>query len=158
MRVGFGYDAHPFASGRRLILGGVDVPYERGLDGYSDADVASHAIIDALLGAAALGDCGTRFPAGDARFADAKSVELLRQAVSILVEAGFAVGNVDCTIVAEQPTLLTHIAAMRHGLATALGLDPGRVSVKAKRTEGLGFTGKGEGIEAFAVACIEEVR
>jgi 2-C-methyl-D-erythritol 2,4-cyclodiphosphate synthase len=155
MRIGFGYDAHRLVTGRPLVLAGVDVPYERGLDGFSDADVASHAVIDALLGAAALGDCGTHFPAGDARFAGARSTGLLRQTVAILKQAGFAVGNVDCTIVAEQPALAPHVPAMRAALAAALGVAVTSVSVKAKRTEGLGFTGDSSGIEAYATALLE---
>ena len=156
MRVGLGYDAHPLVAARKLVLAGVEIPSDRGLDGFSDADVAAHAVSDALLGAAALGDCGTHFPAGDARYAGARSVDLLRQAVALLDDAGFSVGNVDCTIVAERPPLAPHIGAMRSSLAAALGVDPSRVSVKAKRTEGLGFTGSGDGIEAYAVALVEE--
>jgi 2-C-methyl-D-erythritol 2,4-cyclodiphosphate synthase len=155
MRVGLGYDAHRLVTGRKLVLAGVDVPFERGLDGFSDADVATHAVIDALLGAAGLGDCGTHYPAGDARFADARSIDLLRQACALVANAGYAIGNVDCTIVAEQPPLAPHVDAMRAALAAAMGIDAGRVSVKAKRTEGLGFTGDGAGMEAFAVASLE---
>jgi 2-C-methyl-D-erythritol 2,4-cyclodiphosphate synthase len=158
MRVGFGYDAHALVEGRPLVLAGVAIPFDRGLDGYSDADVAAHAVIDALLGAAALGDCGTHFPAGDRRFAGARSVELLTQAVQIVRGAGFSVGNVDCTIVAEQPSLSAHIPAMREALASSMGVELSRVSVKAKRTEGLGFTGQGAGMEAYAVAFVEETR
>ena len=155
MRVGFGYDAHPLVEGRPLVLAGVAIPFDRGLDGYSDADVAAHAVIDALLGAAALGDCGSHFPAGDRRFAGARSVELLARAVATLRGAGFSVGNVDCTIVADQPALSGHVAAMRESLASSMGVDVSRVSVKAKRTEGLGFTGRGAGMEAYAVAFVE---
>jgi len=154
MKVGFGYDAHALVAGRPLVLAGVSIPFDRGLEGFSDADVAAHAVIDALLGAAALGDCGTHFPAGDARYAGARSVELLSQAVVTLRAAGFSVGNVDCTIVAEQPSLAPHVAAMRASLAAAMSVDIDRVSVKAKRTEGLGFTGQGAGMEAYAVAFI----
>jgi len=154
MKVGFGYDAHALVVGRPLVLAGVSIPFDRGLEGFSDADVAAHAVIDALLGAAALGDCGTHFPAGDARYAGARSVELLSQAVATLRAAGFSVGNVDCTIVAEQPSLAPHVAAMRASLAAAMSVDIDRVSVKAKRTEGLGFTGQGAGMEAYAVAFI----
>jgi len=158
MRVGIGYDAHRLVAGRPLVLAGVRVPYDRGLEGFSDADVAAHAVIDALLGAAGLGDCGSRFPAGDARYAGADSLDLLRQAVTLLANAGFAVGNVDCTIVAEQPALAPHVDAMRAALAAALHVAPERVSVKPKRTEGLGFAGEGAGIEAYAVALLEEAR
>lgn len=158
MRVGFGYDAHPLVNGRRLVLAGIEVPFEFGLDGYSDADVASHAVIDALLGAAAMGDCGTHFPAGDARFAQARSVELLKQAVALLRDGGMVVGNVDCTIVAERPALSPFIAAMRNSFARAMAVEIGCVSVKAKHTEGLGFTGEGKGIEAFAVATVEDAK
>lgn len=156
MRVGMGYDAHRLVAGRELVLAGVRVPFDRGLDGFSDADVAAHAVIDALLGAAALGDCGTHFPAGDPRFAGARSVELLREAVALVGAAGLTVGNVDCTIVAERPALAPHIAAMRGTLAQAMGVDTARVSVKAKRPEGLGFAGSGDGIEAYAVALVED--
>jgi 2-C-methyl-D-erythritol 2,4-cyclodiphosphate synthase len=156
VRIGFGYDAHPLVAGRPLVLAGVTVPFERGLDGFSDADVVAHAVIDALLGAAAMGDCGTRFPAGDARFAGARSVELLAQTVVLIAKSGYSVHNVDCTIVAEQPPLLAHIDAMRRSLAGALKVDVANVSVKAKRTEGLGFTGEGTGIEAYAAALLEE--
>ena len=151
-----GYDAHPLVNDRPLVLAGVEMPYGRGLEGFSDADVAAHAVIDALLGAAALGDCGTHFPSGDARYAGARSVDLLRQAAGFLTGAGFTVGNVDCTIVAERPSLAPYVARMREELASALGIEIARVSVKAKRTEGLGFTGSGDGIEAYAVALIEE--
>ena len=158
MRVGLGYDAHPLANDRPLVLAGVDIPYGRGLEGFSDADVAAHAVIDALLGAAALGDCGAHFPSGDERYAGARSVDLLRLAVGFLADAGFGVGNVDCTIVAERPTLAPYVERMREQLAAAIGIDKTRVSVKAKRTEGLGFTGSGDGIEAYAVALVEERR
>jgi len=156
VRVGFGYDAHPLVAGRPLVLAGVAIPFDRGLAGYSDADVAAHAVIDALLGAAALGDCGTHFPARDERFKGARSVDLLTQAVALLRGAGFSVGNVDCTIVAQQPSLSGHTAAMRESLAASIGIDVSRVSVKAKRTEGLGFAGQGAGMEAYAVAFVEE--
>jgi 2-C-methyl-D-erythritol 2,4-cyclodiphosphate synthase len=154
VRVGFGYDVHPLVEGRPLVLAGVVVPFGRGLDGYSDGDVVAHALIDALLGAAALGDCGTHFPAGDPRFNGADSVDLVRQAVSLVKAKRFDVGNVDCTIVAEQPALAPFVAHMRANLAVALGLHIDLVSVKAKRTEGLGFEGEGRGITAFAIASI----
>jgi 2-C-methyl-D-erythritol 2,4-cyclodiphosphate synthase len=156
MRVGFGYDAHRLVTGRQLVLAGVTVPNDRGLEGFSDADVASHAVIDAVLGAAGLGDCGTHFPAGDPRFAGARGTELLEQTVRKIAAAGLSIINVDCTIVAEQPALAAFISSMREQLARALGIDPAYVNVKAKRTEGLGFTGEGNGIEAYAVALVEE--
>jgi 2-C-methyl-D-erythritol 2,4-cyclodiphosphate synthase len=158
MRAGLGYDAHPLVADRPLILAGVEIAFGRGLEGFSDADVVAHAVIDAILGAAALGDCGTHFPSGDAKFAGARSVELLRQAVGFVSDAGFAIGNVDCTIVAERPSLAPYVARMRDELAAAIGVEVGRVSVKAKRTEGLGFTGSGDGIEAYAIALLEEKR
>ena len=158
MRAGLGYDAHPLVADRPLILAGVEIPFGRWLEGFSDADVVAHAVIDAILGAAALGDCGTHFPSGDAKFAGARSVELLRTAVGFVTDAGFAVGNVDCTIVAERPSLAPYVARMRDELAAAIGVEVGRVSVKAKRTEGLGFTGSGDGIEAYAIALLEEKR
>lgn len=156
MRVGFGYDAHKLVAGRDLVLAGVAIPFDRGLEGYSDADVATHAVIDALLGAAGLGDCGMHFPGGDPRLRGAKSTELLRRTSELLAAADFSVHNVDCTIVAEEPTLLPHIAAMRASLATVLALDVRCVSVKAKHPDGLGFAGAGDGMEAHAVALIEE--
>ena len=158
MRAGLGYDAHPLVADRPLILAGVEIAFGRGLEGFSDADVVAHAVIDAILGAAALGDCGTHFPSGDAKFAGARSVELLRQAVGFVSDAGFAIGNVDCTIVAERPSLAPYVARMRDELAAAIGVEVGRISVKAKRTEGLGFTGSGDGIEAYAIALLEEKR
>ncbi len=150
MRLGFGFDAHRLVPGRPLILAGCRIPFDRGLEGYSDADVAAHATIDAILGAAALGDCGSMFPAGDPQYAGADSLELLRRAVARVVEAGFAVGNVDCTIVAERPALAPQIPAMRAALAGACGIALDRCSVKAKHTEGMGFTGEGVGMAAFA--------
>ena len=158
MRVGFGYDAHPLVSGRLLVLAGVDVPYARGLDGFSDGDVVAHAVIDALLGALALGDCGSHFPAGDARFAGARSLDLLRQAVALVAAEKHMIGNVDCTIVAERPALAPFIPQMRANLARALDVTTASVSVKAKRTEGLGFEGESRGIAAYAVACVIPAR
>jgi 2-C-methyl-D-erythritol 2,4-cyclodiphosphate synthase len=153
-RVGFGYDAHRLAAGRELRLGGVLVPFEQGLVGHSDADALLHAITDALLGAAALGDIGTHFPPSDARWKDADSRDLLRGAARVLSEAGWVVDNVDSTVVAERPRLGPHIPAMRAEIARTLGLAVEQVSVKAKTTEGLGFTGSGEGMAAYAVALI----
>jgi 2-C-methyl-D-erythritol 2,4-cyclodiphosphate synthase len=156
MRVGFGYDAHPLVAGRPLVLAGVVIPFERGLDGYSDGDVVAHALIDALLGAAALGDCGTHFPAGDPRFKGADSIELVRRAMALVNAAHFDVGNVDCTVVAERPALASYVAGMRTNLAAALRADLDQVSVKAKRTEGLGFEGEGRGMAAYVVASIRD--
>ena len=155
MRAGLGYDAHRLVAGRPLVLGGVSIPHAFGLEGFSDADVVAHALIDAILGAAALGDCGTHFPAGNPEFAGARSTDLLTRAVAMLDGHGFAVVNADCTIVAERPALAEHIEAMRAALASAARIDVSRISVKAKRPEGLGFAGDGSGIEAFAIATIE---
>ena len=154
MRVGFGFDAHPLVEGKPLVLCGVCVPHTKGLEGYSDGDAGTHAVIDAVLGAAALGDCGTHFPAGNPEFANAASLGLLRRAGALLGEAGYYVANVDCTLVAEAPKLSPHIEGMRSALANALGVAVSAVSVKAKRTEGLGFTGKQRGIAAYAVAFV----
>lgn len=154
MRIGHGYDVHRLVPGRRLILGGVEIPWERGLLGHSDADVLTHALMDALLGAAALGDIGKLFPDSDPAYAGADSVELLRRVAALLREAGFAVENVDCTVLAQAPKLAPHIPEMRRRLAGALGLDEGRVSVKATTEEGLGFTGSGAGIAAHAVCLL----
>lgn len=154
-RAGIGYDVHRFGDERRLVLGGVLLPGERGLLGHSDADVVSHAVIDALLGAAGLGDIGSHFPPDDERFAGADSLDLLRQSVALLVRDGWRIANVDATVIAERPRLGPHIPAMTQTLAKAAGIDPGRVSVKAKTNEGLGALGAGEGIAAIAVALIE---
>ena len=154
MRIGHGYDVHRLAPDRRLVLGGVEISWDRGLLGHSDADVLCHALMDALLGAAALGDIGKLFPDSDPAYTGADSVELLRRVAALLREAGFAVENVDCTVLAQAPKLAPHIPEMRRRLAGALGLDEGRVSVKATTEEGLGFTGRGEGIAAHAVCLI----
>ncbi|MCH8847527.1 MAG: 2-C-methyl-D-erythritol 2,4-cyclodiphosphate synthase [Chloroflexi bacterium] len=154
-RFGIGYDAHPFEDGGRLVLAGVEVPFDRGLSGHSDGDVATHAIIDALLGAAALGDIGTRFPGGDPAVPEGiSSIVLLERTASLLRDAGWLIENVDATIVAERPHLAEHVTAMRSAIATALGTDPGRVSIKATSEDGMGFSGSGEGIAAIAVASI----
>jgi 2-C-methyl-D-erythritol 2,4-cyclodiphosphate synthase len=142
--------------GRKLILGGIEIPWERGLLGHSDADVLTHALMDALLGAAALGDIGKLFPDHDDRYKGADSVELLRQVRSVLTGAGYRIGNVDCTVIAQRPKLAPHIPAMREKLAEAMGIAVDRVSVKATTEEGLGFSGEGLGIAAHAVALIEE--
>ena len=157
VRIGHGYDVHRLVEGLRLILGGVDVPWERGLLGHSDADVLTHAVMDALLGAAGLGDIGRHFPDTDPAYAGADSLKLLAHVVALLRERGFTVGNVDATVLAQRPKLAPHIPLMRERLAAAMGADPGRVSVKATTEEGLGFTGAGEGIAAHAVALVEEV-
>lgn len=157
LRVGHGYDVHRLTEGRRLILGGVDVPYDRGLLGHSDADVLTHAVMDALLGAAALGDIGKLFPDSDDRYVGADSVELLRRVTAYLAERGWQVVNVDATVVAQAPKLLPYIDRMRENLAAAMGLDVSCVSVKATTEERLGFTGSGEGMAAHAVALVEKM-
>ena len=158
MRVGIGYDSHGFAAGRQLILGGVRIPFEQGLAGHSDADVVAHAVTDAILGAAALGDIGTHFPPDDERWRDADSIELLRHAARILEERNYQVVNVDVTVIAEQPKLGPHVAAMRERLADALSISPDNVSVKGKTNERMGWVGRGEGIAGMAVALIDAVK
>ncbi len=155
MRIGHGIDVHALEEGRRLMLGGVLIPHARGLAGHSDADVLIHAIIDALLGAAALGDIGGMFPSSDARWADAPGRELLRLASDHVRGAGFRIGNIDATVVAEEPRLAPHIAAMRAAIAGGAGIDVEAVSVKATTTDGLGFAGRGEGIAALASVLLE---
>ena len=154
MRTGIGYDAHRFASGRPLVLGGVRIAHERGLDGHSDADVVLHAIADAVLGAAALGDIGHHFPPGDPRFAGADRRVLVSEAVALVAAAGYRVSNVDATVIAEAPKLAPHVAAMRREIGACLGLAPDAVGVKATTNEGMGFVGRGEGIAAIAVATL----
>jgi 2-C-methyl-D-erythritol 2,4-cyclodiphosphate synthase len=154
---GIGYDSHRFAAGRRLVLGGVELPHERGLDGHSDADVLAHAVIDALLGAAGLGDIGEHFPDTDERFRDADSMELLGSVVQTVAEAGFTLVNVDCTVVMEAPRIGPHRQAIRDRLAAELGLDAARVNVKASTGEGMGFVGRGEGVAALAVVSLSPV-
>ncbi len=156
MRIGHGYDVHRLVEGRRLILGGVEIPFEKGLLGHSDADVLAHAVMDALLGAAALGDIGKLFPDNDPAYEGADSLALLKRVAEVLDENGYKIGNVDATVLAQRPKLAPHIPLMRERLAAAMGVDPGRVSVKATTEEGLGFTGAGEGIAAHAVALIDE--
>jgi 2-C-methyl-D-erythritol 2,4-cyclodiphosphate synthase len=156
VRTGLGIDTHAFAPGRPLILGGVDIPHEVGLAGHSDADVLTHAVIDALLGAAALGDIGQHFPDTDERFRDADSLELLRTVAVYLGERGFAIGNVDATVVLERPRLAPYRDAMREALAGALGLPDDAVNVKATTGERMGFVGRGEGAAALAVVTIEQ--
>jgi 2-C-methyl-D-erythritol 2,4-cyclodiphosphate synthase len=154
VRTGIGYDSHRFAPGRRLVLGGVKIEHDRGLAGHSDADVLTHAIIDALLGAAALGDIGQHFPDTDERYRDADSIGLLRAAVEMVTRAGFAVAHVDATVVLERPAIAPHQALIRRRLAEALGLKVDAVSVKATRGEGMGFVGREEGAAAVAVATV----
>jgi len=151
---GIGYDCHRLVSGRPLVIGGVRIEHDRGLDGHSDADVLTHAIIDAMLGACALGDIGEHFPDTDRRYKDANSIELLRATVRLLGEAGFAVRHVDATVVFEQPKLAPVREQIRASLAEALGLEPAHVSVKATRGEGMGWVGRGEGVAALAVATV----
>jgi 2-C-methyl-D-erythritol 2,4-cyclodiphosphate synthase len=152
--VGIGYDSHRLSEGRPLILGGVRIDYERGLDGHSDADVLAHAVIDALLGAAGLGDIGEHFPDTDERFKDADSLHLLGIVVTTVIAAGFAIANVDCTVVIERPRLAPHRQAIRDRLAEVLELPSERVNVKASTGEGIGFVGRGEGVAALAIASL----
>lgn len=156
LRIGHGYDVHRLTEGRALILGGVTVPFDRGLLGHSDADVLTHAVMDALLGAAALGDIGKLFPDSDEAYAGADSILLLRRVTALLREHGWQVGNVDATVTAQAPRLAPHIPQMRENLAAAMGTDASCVSVKATTEEGLGFTGRGEGIAAHVVTLIEK--
>jgi len=155
MRIGAGYDVHPFDATRPLYLGGVRIDGSPGLKGHSDADALLHAVIDALLGAAGLGDIGQHFPPDDPAYKDIDSRELLRQTRDLLREKGYKVGNVDATVIAERPRLLPHLPAMRSAIAGVLEIDESRVSVKATTHEGLGAIGRGEGIAAMAVALIE---
>jgi len=157
IRIGIGYDVHPLTPGRRLVLGGVEIPFDKGLSGWSDADVLTHAIMDALLGAAALGDIGSHFPPGEPQYKDISSLVLLERVRDTLVENGWRVFNIDATIVAEQPKLKDFIDAMRQQLSKTLGINISQVSVKASTSAGLGFVGRGEGIAACAVAVIEGV-
>lgn len=154
IRVGHGYDVHRFSDGRALILGGVQIPYEQGLLGHSDADVLAHAVMDALLGAAALGDIGQHFPDTDERYRGADSMLLLRRVCQILAENGYSISNIDSTVIAQKPKLKDHIIKMRETLALNCGLDISQVSVKATTEEKLGFTGRLEGISAHAVVLI----
>lgn len=158
MRIGHGYDVHRLVEGRKLILGGVEIPWEKGLDGHSDADVLTHAIMDALLGAAAMGDIGKLFPDTDDRFLGICSMELLTEVGSRLRAAGYAVGNIDATVIAQRPKLAPYIDAMRKEIAERLQIDVARVSVKATTEEHLGFTGSGDGIAAHAVCLLEDGR
>ena len=155
MRTGIGYDIHAFAAGRPLVLGGLRIPHDAGLGGHSDADVLTHALIDALLGAAALGDIGGHFPPDDPAYHNANSLDLLRRTVALVTGAGYRVVNVDATIVAEAPKLSPHTGAMRAALADALGIELDAVSVKATTADRLGVVGRGEGIAALAVALLD---
>ena len=157
VRIGHGYDVHRLVEGRRLILGGVDIPWERGLLGHSDADVLTHAVMDALLGAAGLGDIGQHFPDTDPAYTGADSLRLLAHVTALLGERGFTVGNVDATVLAQRPKLAPHIPQMRDNLARVMGVDASQVNVKATTEESLGFTGSGEGMAAHAVALIERM-
>ena len=154
-RFGMGYDVHQLVENRKLIIGGVDIPYEKGLLGHSDADVLLHAISDALLGAAALGDIGKHFPDTDPRYKGADSLKLLEEVGNLLAEKGYVVGNVDATIVAQKPKMLLHIPQMRENIARVLRVDIDQINVKATTEEHLGFTGSGQGISSYAVAGIE---
>ncbi len=155
MRVGIGYDVHPLASGRSLVLGGIEIPFDKGLSGHSDADVLTHAIIDALLGAAGLKDIGNQFPSEDPRYKDISSLILLDEVNKLLRAKGFKVGNIDAIIIAQEPELSPFIDDMRSRLSRTLGIASGQVMVKATTTDGLGFVGKGEGMAACAVALVE---
>ncbi|MBO9606694.1 MAG: 2-C-methyl-D-erythritol 2,4-cyclodiphosphate synthase [Paenibacillaceae bacterium] len=154
IRIGNGFDVHALVEGRKCIIGGVDIPYEKGLLGHSDADVLLHAISDAILGALALGDIGKHFPDTDPRFKDADSVKLLEHVWALATERGYRLGNVDATIIAQRPKMAPHIPAMVAVIAAALQADADAVNVKATTTEALGFTGRGEGIAAQAVVCL----
>ncbi|HET6778576.1 MAG TPA: 2-C-methyl-D-erythritol 2,4-cyclodiphosphate synthase [Gemmatimonadales bacterium] len=155
IRVGIGYDSHRFVEGRPLVLGGVTIPFDRGLQGHSDADAVAHALIDAMLGAAAAGDIGRLFPDNDPRWKDADSMRLLTSAHSLVQERGYTLAQADLTIIAEHPRLGTHLPAMTVSLTRHLGTQPGAVSLKAKSNEGMGFIGRGEGIAVIAIATLE---
>ena len=154
MRIGQGYDVHRLTEGRKLVLGGVEIPYEKGLLGHSDADVLTHAVMDALLGALALGDIGGHFPDTDQRYPDADSIELLKQVRKLIEREGYRVGNIDCTVAAQAPKLKPYIAKMRENLSAALQIDCSQVSVKATTEEGLGITGNGDGMTATAICLL----
>lgn len=158
MRIGHGYDVHRLVEGRRCIIGGVDIPHEKGLLGHSDADVLLHAIMDAVLGAMAAGDIGKLFPDSDAAYKGADSLVLTRRVAEVMVERGYRLGNIDATVIAQAPKLAPHIPAMRERIAEAFGVEVDRISVKATTEERLGFTGSGEGIAAHAVCLLEGAR
>ena len=155
MRIGHGYDVHKLVPDRDLILGGIKIPYEKGLLGHSDADVLTHALMDALLGAMAVGDIGRMFPDSDDRYLNADSIEMLREVVKLVKKMGFVVVNIDCTVIAQRPKLQPYVGAMRAVYADVLGIDIGRVSVKATTEEHLGFTGEGLGVAAHAMVLID---
>lgn len=157
MRAGLGYDVHKLAEGRELILGGVKIDYQYGLLGHSDADVLVHAIMDALLGAAALGDIGKHFPDTDEKYKGISSITLLKHVAALLEENGYLLGNVDAVIVAQRPKMAPHIEKMRENIAQALGVDAGKINIKATTEEGLGFTGSGEGISSQAICMLEQI-
>lgn len=157
MRIGSGYDVHRLVEECKLIIGGVEIPYEKGLLGHSDADVMTHAVMDAMLGAAALGDIGRHFPDSDDRYKGISSMELLREVGDKIAQKGYRVGNIDATIIAQRPKMAAHIPAMRENIARVLGIDIDRINVKATTEEGLGFTGEGLGIAASAVCLLEEM-
>ena len=156
MRIGHGFDAHRLEAGRRFILGGVQIPFERGPAGHSDGDVLAHAVADALLGACALGDLGTYFPSGDQRWRDADSLDMLALCVKMLRDGGYTIANVDATVVVQKPALAEHLPAIRERLAQVLEISPSEISVKAKSSDGMGYTGDGTGIAAYAVALVHE--
>jgi len=158
MRIGHGYDVHRLVEGRKCIIGGVDIPHEKGLLGHSDADVLLHAIMDAVLGAMAAGDIGKLFPDNDTAYKDADSLVLTRRVAEVMEERGYRLGNIDATVIAQAPKLAPHILAMRERIADAFGVEVDRVSIKATTEERLGFTGSGEGIAAHAVCLLEEAR
>ncbi|WP_447581669.1 2-C-methyl-D-erythritol 2,4-cyclodiphosphate synthase [Anaerotignum faecicola] len=158
MRIGNGYDVHKLAEGRKLIIGGVEIPYEKGLLGHSDADVLVHAVMDSLLGAAALGDIGKHFPDNSERYKDISSIFLLKNVFSLLENEGYSIINIDASIIAQEPKMAPYIEIMRKNIADALNIDMGAVNIKATTEEGLGFTGRGEGIAASAVCLIEKIK
>ena len=155
MRVGIGYDVHPLTSGRKLTLGGIEIPFDKGLSGHSDADALTHAIIDALLGAAGLNDIGSHFPSEDESYRDISSLVLLGKANELIMKKGFKIGNIDATVVAQQPKLAPFIDDIRVRLSQAMGIEKERLMVKATTTEGLGFAGRGEGIAAYALVLLD---
>jgi 2-C-methyl-D-erythritol 2,4-cyclodiphosphate synthase len=157
MRIGHGYDSHRFVEGRRLILGGIEIPHEKGLIGHSDADAVAHAVTDALLGASGLGDIGRHFPPTDEQWKDADSIDLLGRVVRLLEGRNFQVVNVDVTVVTEAPRIGPHVAAMQERLAGVLGIAPDHISIKGKSNEGLGWIGRGEGLACYAVALVDRM-
>jgi len=156
MNVGIGYDIHPLAAGRKLVIGGIEIPFEKGLDGWSDADVLTHAIIDALLGAANLGDIGSNFPAGNPEYKGISSLKLLKQVSDKLTNNGWQIGNIDATVIAEHPRLREYIDTIRQKLGSTLGIDIHKISIKASTSNGLGIIGQGEGIASLAIASLTE--